>query len=107
MPLPLEDVPLLLLAMAGGLFLVGLVGLLVRPSLLFQLLGLELMLAGAALGFVAAGLRAKDGLVSGQAMLLLVLAVAAAEAGLGLALYLRLGRAAGSDDTDHLRSLHD
>ena len=95
-----------LLAVAGALFLLGLAGLLARPGLLFQLLALELMLAAAALAFVAAGLPHPGGLATGQAMLLLVLAVAAAEAGLGLALYLRLARTTGSDDTDRLATLH-
>lgn len=95
-----------LMLLAGGFVLVGLAGLLVRPSFLFQLLAIEVMMAGAALAFVAAGLFVEGGLVAGQAMVLLVLAVAAAEAGLGLALYLRLRRLAGSDDTDRLTSLH-
>lgn len=95
-----------LMLIAGGFFLVGLLGLMLRRGFLFQLVAIEGMMAGAALAFVAAGAGVEGGLVAGQAMVLMVLAVAAAEAGLGLALYLRLRRVARSDDTDRLRSLH-
>lgn len=88
----------LLLGLSAGLFLVGVFGVLARRSLLMQLISLEIMLAGPALAFVAAG--AHHGSVTGTAMFLLVLALAAAEVALGLAIYLALRRQTGSADSD-------
>ena len=84
------------LALSAGLVLVGLFGVLARRSILLQILSLEVMLAGPALAFVAAG--ARHGTVEGTGMFLLVLCLAAAEVALGLALYLRLRRTRGGDD---------
>lgn len=86
------------LAISAGLFLTGLFGVLARRAILVQLLSLEIMLAGPALAFVAAG--AHHGVVEGTAMFLLVLCLAAAEVALGLALYLRLRRQGTDGDAD-------
>lgn len=86
------------LALSAGLFLTGLFGVLVRRAILVQLLSLEIMLAGPALAFVAAG--AHHGLVEGTGMFLLVLCLAAAEVAVGLALYLRLRRQGTDGDSD-------
>lgn len=86
------------LALSAALFLTGLFGVLVRRTILVQLLSLEIMLSGPALAFVAAG--AHHGAVEGTGMFLMVLCLAAAEAALGLALYLRLGRAGKGGDSD-------
>ena len=93
----------LLLLVSGGLFAVGLFGLLARRAILFQLISLELMLAGPALGFVAGG--AFHGGQTGQAMFVLILILAAAEVALGLALYLALSRVADTGDSDTIREL--
>jgi NADH-quinone oxidoreductase subunit K len=98
---------LLALLAAGALFLVGFVALLVRTSLLVQILALEVMMAGAALALVAGPVLGAGDPVEGEAMVVLVLAVAAAEAALGLALLLRLGSRPGADDTDMLDTLRD
>lgn len=87
-------------ALAAGLFALGLVGLLVRRALIFALLSIEVMLNASALAFVAAG--ARWGQPQGQAMYLLILAVAAAEVAVGLALALRLRKLHGSLDLDRL-----
>ena len=92
-----------LLALSAAITLTGLVGLLARRTILMQLISLEVMLAGPALAFVAAG--AHHGLVEGTAMFLLVLALAAAEVALGLAIYLHLRRHAGGGDSDAARRL--
>lgn len=91
-----------LLALAAALTLTGLAGVLARRSVLMQLISLEVMLAGPALAFVAAG--AHHGAVEGTAMFLLVLALAAAEVAVGLALYLQLSRS-GDADADAARRL--
>ncbi|MGF1552503.1 MAG: NADH-quinone oxidoreductase subunit NuoK [Paracoccaceae bacterium] len=92
-----------LLAVAGGLFAIGLAGLVLRRTVLFQLLALEVMLSGPALAFVAAG--ARHGAAEGQAMTLLVIALAAAEVALGLALFLRLRRGEVGTDADAAATL--
>jgi len=92
-----------LLVLSGGLFLAGLLGVLARRTILMQLIGLEIMLSGPALAFIAAG--AHHGTVDGAAMFLLVLALAAAEVAIGLAIYLYLRRHESRGDADIARRL--
>ncbi|MFP4044997.1 MAG: NADH-quinone oxidoreductase subunit NuoK [Rhodosalinus sp.] len=87
-----------ILAISAGLFAVGLFGVLARRTILMQLISLEIMLAGPALAFVAAG--AHHGMVEGTAMFLIVLSLAAAEVALGLAIYLHLRRHESGGDAD-------
>lgn len=91
------------LMLSGGLFAVGLAGLVLRRGILFQIIALEVMLTGPALAFVAAGAHHAD--AGGQAMFVLVLVLAAAEVALGLALYLRLRRHADVSDSDTISTL--
>ncbi len=72
---------ILLLALAGGIFATGFFGLLARRAILFQLISLEMMLAGPALAFLAGG--AFHGSQQGQAMFILIIILAAAEGGAG------------------------
>jgi NADH-quinone oxidoreductase subunit K len=76
------------LFVAGGLFLLGLFGVLLRRNILFILLSLEVMLNAAGLAFVIAGSLWQQ--PDGQVMYLFILAMAAAEVSVGLALVLRL-----------------
>ena len=78
------------LLVAGGLFIIGLIGVLVRRNLLFQLLSIEIMLNAAGLAFVLAG--ARWGQPDGQVFFIFVLVMAAAEVAVGLALLLRLSQ---------------
>lgn len=93
----------LLLILAGGLFATGFFGLIARRAILFQLISLELMLAGPALAFLAGG--AFHGSQQGQAMFVLIVILAAAEVALGLALYLALRRVADVEDSDTITGL--
>jgi NADH-quinone oxidoreductase subunit K len=86
------------LMLAGTLFCLGLIGVLVRRNLLFVLMSIEIMLNAAALAFVAAGSR--WGQPDGQVMFLMVLTLAAAETSVGLAMLLQLQRRFRSLDTD-------
>ncbi|HEU0139382.1 MAG TPA: NADH-quinone oxidoreductase subunit NuoK [Bryobacteraceae bacterium] len=86
------------LLLAGTLFALGLIGLLVRRNVIFTLMSIEIMLNAAGLAFVAAG--ARWGQADGQVMFLFVLAMAAAEVSVGLALVLRLYHHYRSLDTD-------
>ncbi|PAU55258.1 NADH-quinone oxidoreductase subunit K [Pseudomonas sp. PIC25] len=86
------------LAVAGLLFSLGLVGLLVRRNILFVLMSLEIMMNAAALAFVVAGSRWAQ--ADGQIMFVLVLSLAAAEASIGLAILLQLYRRFDTLDID-------
>ena len=86
------------LAVAGILFMLGLVGVMVRRNLLFMLLCLEVMMNAAALAFVVAGSR--WGQPDGQIMFILILSLAAAEASIGLAILLQFYRRHHSLDID-------
>ena len=84
--------------LAGVLFALGLIGVLVRRNLIFILMSIEVMLNAAGLAFVVAG--ARWGQPDGQVMFLFILAMAAAEVSVGLALVLELYRQYKSLDTD-------
>jgi NADH-quinone oxidoreductase subunit K len=76
------------LILAGILFAMGLLGVLVRRNVVFILLSIEVILNAAGLAFVVAGSR--WGQPDGQIMFIFVLTMAAAEVSVGLALALRL-----------------
>lgn len=90
--------PQFTLVLAGILFSLGLLGVLVRRNLLFVLMSIEIMINAAALAFVAAGSR--WGQPDGQVMFLMVLTLAAAETSVGLAILLQLHRRFRTLDTD-------
>jgi NADH-quinone oxidoreductase subunit K len=89
--------------LAGLLFALGVAGLLLRRSLLFILIAIEVMLNAAGLAFVAAG--ARWGEADGQIMLLFILTMAASEVAVGLALVLLLHRREGTLDADAVSEL--
>ena len=76
------------LVIASALFAIGLIGVLVRRNLVFQLLSVEIMLNAAGMAFVIAG--ARWGEADGQVLFIFILVMAAAEVAVGLALLLRL-----------------
>ena len=76
------------LLLAGILFALGMLGVLVRRNILFILLSLEIMLNAAGLAFIVAGSR--WGQADGQVMFIFILAMAAAEVAIGLALVLQM-----------------
>lgn len=86
------------LVLAGILFALGLLGLLVRRNVLFMLMSLEIMMNASGLAFIVAGSRWVQ--PDGQVMFLLVLTLAACEACVGLALLLQLYRRFNSMDVD-------
>jgi NADH-quinone oxidoreductase subunit K len=97
--LPLNHV----LILAGVLFLLGLIGVLVRRNIIFMLLSIEVMLNAAGLAFVAAG--ARWGQADGQIMYLFILSMAAAEVSVGLALVLQLYHRLKTLDADAAASM--
>jgi NADH-quinone oxidoreductase subunit K len=76
------------LILAGALFALGMIGVIVRRNIFFVLLSIEIMLNAAGLAFVVAG--ARWGQADGQVMFIFILAMAAAEVSVGLALVLLL-----------------
>jgi len=93
-PVPLEHG----LALAGTLFALGLLGLLIRRNVIFALMCIEIMMNAAGLAFVAAG--ASWARVDGQVMFIFILSMAAAEVSIGLALVLEMNRRLKTLDAD-------
>ena len=87
--------------LAATLFILGVIGVLVRRNIVFLLMSIEVMLNAAGLAFVAAG-RAW-GQADGQVMFLFILAMAAAEVSVGLALVLRFHHVFRTLDGDSRR----
>jgi len=93
------------LILAGLLFILGLIALLVRRNVIFMLLALEIMLNAAGLAFVVAGARWSQ--PDGQVMFIFVLTMAAAEVSVGLALVLQLYQKFRTLDADAASQLRD
>lgn len=72
------------LALAGIIFGLGLIGVLVRRNILFMLMSVEIMLNSAGLAFVVAGSGWER--ADGQVMFIFILAMAGAEVAVGLTL---------------------
>jgi len=92
------------LLLAGALFALGLMGVLVRRDIVFILMSLEIMLNATALAFVTAG--AKWAQPDGQVMFLFILSMAAAEVAVGLALVLKLYHQFKTVDADAASLMH-
>src|SRR5262245_12964825 len=86
------------LLLAGTLFALGLIGVMVRRNIVFILMSLEIMLNATGLAFVTAGARWAQ--ADGQVMYLFILSMAAAEVAIGLALVLKLKRQFKTLDAD-------
>jgi NADH-quinone oxidoreductase subunit K len=86
------------LLIAAILFVIGLIGVLIRRNLIFALMSIEIMMNSAGLAFIIAGSR--WGQPDGQVMFIFILAVAAAEVSVGLALVLQLFRWFKTLDSD-------
>lgn len=86
------------LILAALLFVLGMVGVIVRRNLLFMLMSIEVMMNAAGLAFVMAASRWAE--ADGQIMFILILTLAACEASIGLAIVLRMYRRFHSLDID-------
>jgi len=89
--------------LAGILFALGVIGLLVRRNLVFVLMSIEIMLNAAGLAFITAG--ARWGQADGQVMFIFILAMAASEVSVGLALVLQLYHLNQSLDADRASAM--
>jgi NADH-quinone oxidoreductase subunit K len=93
------------LALGAAIFLVGVLGFLLRRNVLLQLMSIELMLNAANLVLVAYN-RWHTSALDGQVLVFFVIAVAAAEAAVGLGIvvsFFRLRSTVHSDEADTLR----
>lgn len=89
--------------LSGVLFVLGVLGVLVRRNAIVMFMSIELMLNAANLAFIAFA-RAQQNL-SGQVFVFFVIAVAAAEVAIGLALIVAIFRTKHSIDVDQVSNL--
>src|SRR5688572_20413535 len=86
------------LILAGILFMLGLISVLIRRNIIFMLISVEIMLNAAGLAFITAG--AKWAQADGQVMFIFILTMAAAEVSVGLALILQIYHQLKTLDSD-------
>jgi len=86
------------LTLGGIIFCLGLACVVARRNLIMVLIGVEIMLNGAAIAFMGSGLLWQR--LEGQAFVLFLLGIAATEVSVGLALVLHAYRRSGSVDAD-------
>jgi|SRR5687768_7725872 NADH-quinone oxidoreductase subunit K len=86
------------LVLAGTLFALGLISVLVRRNIIFMLISVEIMLNAAGLAFIVAG--ARWGQADGQVMFIFIVTMAAAEVSVGLALILQIYHQLKTLDSD-------
>jgi len=91
--------------LAGILFLLGLIGLLVRRNMIFMLMSIEIMFNSAGMVFVIAGNHWKQ--PDGQVMFIFILAVTAVEVAIALALLLQVYHHFKTLDADSVNKLRD
>jgi NADH:ubiquinone oxidoreductase subunit K len=95
------------LALAAGLFCVGLYAVLARRNVVTILMGVVLMLNGVLVNLVAFWRYAESGAADGQVFALLVILITAAEVLVGLALAIAMWRERGTAVVDDLESLRE
>ena len=86
------------LILAGVLFMLGLISVMVRRNVIFMLISVEIMLNAAGLAFIVAGSRWVQ--PDGQVMFIFILTMAAAEVSVGLALILQIYHQVKTLDSD-------
>jgi NADH-quinone oxidoreductase subunit K len=86
------------LLLAGVLFSLGLIGVLIRRNIIFMLISVEIMLNAAGLAFIVAGAQWNQ--ADGQVMFIFILTMAAAEVSVGLALILQIYHQLKTLDSD-------
>ena len=91
------------LALSAVLFVIGILGMLLRRNALVMFMSLELMFNAANLAFVT--FARMYGAIEGQLIVFFVMTVAAAEVAIGLALMVEIFRTKRSIDMDQLNTL--
>ena len=93
------------LFLIAALFIVGMVGVLVRRNFLIAFMCVELMMNAVNLSLVA--FSRESNTLYGQGFAMFTIAVAAAEAAVGLAIILAMSRRIASVDVDEFSALRD
>jgi NADH-quinone oxidoreductase subunit K len=93
------------LYLSAALFVIGLMGVLVRRNLLIMFMCVELMMNAVNLSLVA--FARETNTMFGEGFALFTISVAAAEAAVGLAIFLALSRRAHTVDADEFHALFD
>jgi NADH-quinone oxidoreductase subunit K len=91
------------LALSASIFLIGVLGVIIRRDPLVLFISIEMMFNAANLGFV--GLSDYFHMLDGQVLVFLVLAVAAAEVAVGLAIIIAIFRNEEDVDVDRISLL--
>jgi NADH-quinone oxidoreductase subunit K len=100
----MKDVPVEAgLILAGILFMLGLISVLMRRNIIFMLISVEIMLNAAGLAFITAGARWAQ--PDGQVMFIFIITMAAAEVSVGLALILQIYHQLKTLDSDAANNL--
>lgn len=93
------------LAVGSLLFVLGLIGFVVRRNVIVMFLCVEMMLQGVSVSLIAWGQYHGDW--GGQMLVLFIIAVAAAEAGIAMALVMMLFQKSGTLDVTFWQDLRD
>jgi NADH-quinone oxidoreductase subunit K len=93
------------LFLSAALFIIGMMGVLIRRNLLIIFMCVEMMVTAANISLVAFGWE-NDSL-DGQVFAIFTIAVAAAEAAVGLAIIIALSRRVHSVDVDEFNTLRN
>ena len=93
------------LFLSAALFIIGMMGLLVRRNLLVIFMCVELMLTAVNISLVAFGWETNT--LNGQAFVVFSLAIAATEAAVGLGIIVALSRRFRSVDVQDIHELKD
>lgn len=91
------------IGLSAILFVLGVVGLLVRRNILFMLMSVEIMLNAAGLAFMVGASHWAQ--ADGQVMFLFILTMAAAEVAVGLALILQFYKKFNTLDADQASTM--
>jgi NADH-quinone oxidoreductase subunit K len=93
------------LFLSATLFIIGMMGVLIRRNILIIFMCVELMVNAVNLSLVA--FARESNTLQGQAFALFAVAIAAAEAAVGLAIIMALSRRMAAVDVDEMRELRD
>jgi len=88
---------------AALLFILGLIGVLVRRNMIYVLMSVEIMLNAAGMAFIAASSKWNE--PDGQVMFIFIITMAAAEVAVGLALVLRIFNVFKTLDSDAVSTM--
>ena len=92
------------IGLSAILFIIGILGVLIRRNAIIIFMSVELMLNSANLAFITFARMFQS--LDGQVFVFFVMAVAAAEVAVGLALIVAIFRNKQSIDVDQINSLH-